>query len=302
MSQPPAFQFYASDFIASTVDMSPDEVGAYIRLLCFQWEHGSVPNDLVEIRRIVGAPNDAQDEDDEDQRSLFSTLTRSESQFEKVLVRLIRRKFRFRPVDGRWRNARLERVRAQQHHLSTLGSRGGTARAKTARRKSGRFVAGDQVAFAPHFTATPPAGDQASDLRSLVRTAIEVPTFEVPPVRDGVLVLKEEPPALTRQNSPTDEKPTTDEQAGGVVSLVVRDRQTRAHRRPDTDRPTGRMEGTHQGPRKPRRVSDALERAGVSGDGRGRLHMARCQCPHTPMCRTLTACRDRALTDAKRGA
>lgn len=45
MNQPPAFQFYADDFIGGTVDFSAKEVGHYMRLLCYQWSHGSIPAD-----------------------------------------------------------------------------------------------------------------------------------------------------------------------------------------------------------------------------------------------------------------
>jgi uncharacterized protein YdaU (DUF1376 family) len=39
----PAFQFYPDDFIGGTVDMTTEEVGSYIRLLCYQWSRGAIP-------------------------------------------------------------------------------------------------------------------------------------------------------------------------------------------------------------------------------------------------------------------
>jgi uncharacterized protein YdaU (DUF1376 family) len=58
MSEPihrsPAFQFYADDFIAGTADMSAEEVGAFIRLLCHQWSKGSIPADEERSGRIAG--------------------------------------------------------------------------------------------------------------------------------------------------------------------------------------------------------------------------------------------------------
>lgn len=51
----PAFQFYPDDFIAGTTEMSPAEVGAYIRLLCYQWGRGSIPlADEARLARIAG--------------------------------------------------------------------------------------------------------------------------------------------------------------------------------------------------------------------------------------------------------
>ena len=52
--KPPAFQFYADDFIGGTVGMSADEVGHYIRLLCFQWSHGKISSDETTLERIAG--------------------------------------------------------------------------------------------------------------------------------------------------------------------------------------------------------------------------------------------------------
>jgi uncharacterized protein YdaU (DUF1376 family) len=51
---PPAFQFYPDDFIGGTVDMTPEEVGAYIRLLCYQWGHGKAPLSKEAVDRVAG--------------------------------------------------------------------------------------------------------------------------------------------------------------------------------------------------------------------------------------------------------
>ena len=49
-----SFPFYASDFIMGTMLMTGEEVGAYIRLLCWQWEQGMVPSDPSKLARITG--------------------------------------------------------------------------------------------------------------------------------------------------------------------------------------------------------------------------------------------------------
>lgn len=54
--KPPAFQFYADDFIGGTVDLSVADVGAYIRLLCYQWGRGSIPETPVACERVAGGP------------------------------------------------------------------------------------------------------------------------------------------------------------------------------------------------------------------------------------------------------
>ncbi len=53
--QAPAFQFYPKDFLAGTADMSNAEVGAYIRLLCHQWDKGGyLPDDDKKLTRLCG--------------------------------------------------------------------------------------------------------------------------------------------------------------------------------------------------------------------------------------------------------
>jgi len=52
----PAFQFYADDFLAGTLDLSQAEVGAYVRLLCHQWNRGSIPVEPEKQQRLAGGP------------------------------------------------------------------------------------------------------------------------------------------------------------------------------------------------------------------------------------------------------
>jgi uncharacterized protein YdaU (DUF1376 family) len=54
MSKLPWFPFYASDFLTSTGSMSNEEVGAYIKLLCYQWDKGVLPKDPVRLARLAG--------------------------------------------------------------------------------------------------------------------------------------------------------------------------------------------------------------------------------------------------------
>jgi len=54
MKNPPAFQFYPSDFLSdeNVVLMNNTEVGCYIKLLCFCWKQGSIPNDVNKIAKL----------------------------------------------------------------------------------------------------------------------------------------------------------------------------------------------------------------------------------------------------------
>lgn len=51
---PPSFSLYPGDLIKSCVDMSVCEFGAYMRLLCYQWEHGAIPAAKDRMARICG--------------------------------------------------------------------------------------------------------------------------------------------------------------------------------------------------------------------------------------------------------
>lgn len=45
---------YPADVLASCSDMSPAQFGAYMRLLCYAWQSGGVPNDMESACRIAG--------------------------------------------------------------------------------------------------------------------------------------------------------------------------------------------------------------------------------------------------------
>ena len=50
----PAFLFYPSDFIIGTMDMTDEEVGRYMRLLCRQFEQGSIaPQHIANVAPII---------------------------------------------------------------------------------------------------------------------------------------------------------------------------------------------------------------------------------------------------------
>ena len=54
----PAFRFYPDDFVAGIVDMTTEEVGSYVLLLCYQWNKGYIPNDEIYLRRICRVNED----------------------------------------------------------------------------------------------------------------------------------------------------------------------------------------------------------------------------------------------------
>lgn len=111
MAQPPAFQFYAQDYLVGTTTMTLSERGAYMDCLAYQWVSDGIPDDLAALARVM-------------------RCTPSEA---RKVWPAVRRKFEQGP-DGLWRNARLERERADQsayrESKRTAGRAGGLAKAK----------------------------------------------------------------------------------------------------------------------------------------------------------------------------
>ena len=78
--------------------MEPEEVCAYIRLLCFQWSKGSIPKTSKRLERITAVPSDV---------------------VERVLSE------HFVQSENGWRNERLEQVRIEQiEHREKMSQRG----------------------------------------------------------------------------------------------------------------------------------------------------------------------------------
>ena len=111
----PAFPLYADDFFAGSMEMSQAEVGAYIRLLCHQWNRGSIPVEPEKQQRLAGGP---------------------------VSVDVLS-KFPAGP-DGLLRNERLERERVNKQeyheHQRLKGIASGEARRREALNREGTTV------------------------------------------------------------------------------------------------------------------------------------------------------------------
>lgn len=45
--QDPAYQLYTSDFLVRNMHMTDEQIGKYIRLLCFQHQNGHIPKDIM---------------------------------------------------------------------------------------------------------------------------------------------------------------------------------------------------------------------------------------------------------------
>ncbi len=107
--KPPAFQLYAKEFLQdeAVIAMDLEAVGAYIILLCHQWNEGSIPSDPAMLARICR-----------------TTVERIEKIWPQVAVKFAP----VRHVKNRLVNPKLETIRAEKmrfsHNQSKFGHRG----------------------------------------------------------------------------------------------------------------------------------------------------------------------------------
>jgi uncharacterized protein YdaU (DUF1376 family) len=108
MAEYPAFLFYPEDFTAGTLEMSPTEVGIYIRCLCHQWHKFWVPDDAVKVGRIAGASPAEMSDAWPAVRAKFKDLG-----------------------NGQLKNGRLEKIRSELKRLKRVRSSAGRAGAES---------------------------------------------------------------------------------------------------------------------------------------------------------------------------
>ena len=110
-TKPPSFDFFPDDFIAGTYHLPAEAVGIYVRLLCYQWNNGSIPSDEAELARVAGVDADAM-------RTHMRTVM-----------------LKFMPDEcGGLQNARLERER--EHKLSVIEKSKAAADSRWAKEKA----------------------------------------------------------------------------------------------------------------------------------------------------------------------
>ena len=110
-TKPPSFDFFPDDFIAGTYHLPAEAVGIYVRLLCYQWNNGSIPADETELARVAGVDADAM-------RTHMRTVM-----------------LKFMPDEcGGLQNARLERER--EHKLSVIEKSKAAADSRWAKEKA----------------------------------------------------------------------------------------------------------------------------------------------------------------------
>lgn len=119
MNKAPAFQFYASDFLADVAGWTAEEVGVYVRLLASEWVNGSVPP-LPERGSTAGAGQAV------NRLALIAGV--SVAQLRRVWPQ-VGKKFEI-GEDGFLRNPRLELERQKQVDYRSERSKAGAAGAE----------------------------------------------------------------------------------------------------------------------------------------------------------------------------
>lgn len=115
MSRAPAFQLYAGDFFIDTLEWSLEEVGAYTRLLLYEWDNGSLPTDIKKLSQVAGT---------------------TPKRFQKVSKTVLAK---FTMTDqNRFINERLERTRQEQENYRKSQSESGKRGAEKRWKKHGK--------------------------------------------------------------------------------------------------------------------------------------------------------------------
>ena len=113
----PAFLLYCTTWLQSpdVNSLSLEQQGAYVRLLCFAWLHGSIPEDHEELRHLLGLGDDV-------------------AHFDRIWSRLGRRWSKKPGTPGQLINTRQEEERAERRQkaeeMRARGQAGGNQSAK----------------------------------------------------------------------------------------------------------------------------------------------------------------------------
>ena len=125
MIKSPAFQFYPKDFLMDdkVAVMNLEQIGAYMKLMCFCWNNDGLPNDKDELKSMCGNPE------------TWETIWKKVSKC-------------FYENNGKLYNKRLEKERKKQEAWREKSKLGGERSAKS-RRKKAKLKGGSTKAQPP---------------------------------------------------------------------------------------------------------------------------------------------------------
>ncbi len=151
MGKPPAFQFYADDFLGGVVAMNNEQRGLYITMLCIQWNNGGVTKDDFE--------------------SLSSAMA-------QPLAKRVLSKFKL-ASDDLYKNERMEIERVKQSEFRANRSESGKAGAKTRWHSHSSAIAQPMAnTMAKHSSPSPsPSPNNTGGVASLPRPRFQKPSI-----------------------------------------------------------------------------------------------------------------------------
>lgn len=159
MAKAPSFQFYAQDFDMDTATWENDEVGAYIRLLSYEWVNGGIPDDIEKIARIIREPLP-----DKGKR-FHAKFERKLCEFDVKMRRNVLQKFSLNG-NGLLVNSRMEQVRQQQRQYAEIQSEKGK---HGANKRWGNKIAGAITQAMPALIPNDSSSSSSSNKENIIK-------------------------------------------------------------------------------------------------------------------------------------
>lgn len=113
--KPTAFQFYPSDFLMDekVMVMTNQQVGIYIKMICFCWQGGSLPNDADKIARMCGEDVESMNEMWGDIVRCFDVIIDPETGESRLVHRRLKKEFK-KQQDFRAKMSRAGKLSAEK--------------------------------------------------------------------------------------------------------------------------------------------------------------------------------------------
>lgn len=112
INKSPAFQFYVQDFLSGVKFFTTEETGAYILLLCEQWDSGFIENNEKILKKITGIS-------------------------QKKLIKVLEK---FDIIENKFINKRLEEERVKKEDFLIRASKGGQESARKRSEEKARLL------------------------------------------------------------------------------------------------------------------------------------------------------------------
>jgi uncharacterized protein YdaU (DUF1376 family) len=190
----PAFQFYVQDFLSGVKFFSAEETGAYILLLCEQWDSGFIENNDKILKKITGI---------------------SPKKLQKVVEK-------FQIIDNKLINKRLAEEKAKKIAFIGRASEGGKESARLRAEEKSRSVENKQVLKSKSSSSTSTSTSTSEEKTTTTEFAEnEKFSAEQNPVEDSFSSEQKTASTEIVNAKPKKEKPPTPEKSFSVYAECV---------------------------------------------------------------------------------